>query len=81
MSVSLPSMVVENIATEVLSHRRGITQGQSTKHWRPTLAAITEDGVAREKVHMILMVWRMIRFLVTLFITSFETLIEIVCRC
>ncbi|KVI06542.1 hypothetical protein Ccrd_015109 [Cynara cardunculus var. scolymus] len=55
-----------------------MTQGKSTKHWRPTLAAITEDGVAREKVHMILMVWRMIRFLITLLITSFETLIKIV---
>ncbi|KVI04189.1 uncharacterized protein LOC112525704 [Cynara cardunculus var. scolymus] len=39
---------VETIAAEVPSHRRRMTQGNSTKHWRPALAAIAEDGVARE---------------------------------
>ncbi|KAI3736250.1 hypothetical protein L6452_15788 [Arctium lappa] len=41
---------VETIAAEVpsRSRRRRTTNSNSRKHWRPALAAIAEDGVARE---------------------------------
>ncbi|KAI3780783.1 hypothetical protein L2E82_10774 [Cichorium intybus] len=38
----------ETIAAEVPNRRRHMRQGNSTKHWRPALTAIAEDGVVRE---------------------------------
>ncbi|GJS36781.1 zinc finger, CCHC-type containing protein [Tanacetum coccineum] len=39
---------VETITVEGQSHKRRIRQSNATKHWRPTLTAIAEEGVARE---------------------------------
>ncbi|KAI3502259.1 hypothetical protein L1887_30291 [Cichorium endivia] len=34
----------ETISADVSTTRRRVTQGNSTKHWRPELTAIAEDG-------------------------------------
>ncbi|KAL4569781.1 hypothetical protein LXL04_025424 [Taraxacum kok-saghyz] len=34
----------ETITVDVSTTRRRVTQGNSTKHWRPELTAIAEDG-------------------------------------
>nr|GEU77402.1 hypothetical protein [Tanacetum cinerariifolium] len=39
---------VETITVEGQSRKRRIRQSNATKHWRPTLTAIAEEGVARE---------------------------------